>query len=90
MIIYVGCCTFVFISGPFSIIYQDHLTCFMEPPQVIHTPAFHKPSHPSCSTGNRVQKGIVQVRYESPHSINKQPLFNSPAKRPHLPGAAWR
>ncbi len=34
------------------------------------------------------QKVMVQARYESPHSINEQPLFNSPAKHPHLPGAA--
>lgn len=31
---------------------------------------------------------MVQERYESPRSINKQPLFNSPAKHPHLPEAA--
>ncbi len=28
----------------------------------------------------------VTARYESPRSINEQPLFNSPAKHPHLPG----
>lgn len=31
---------------------------------------------------------MVQMRYESPRSINKQPLFNSSAKHPHLPVAA--
>lgn len=31
---------------------------------------------------------MVQVKYESPNSINEQPLFNSPVKRPHLPEAA--
>lgn len=30
----------------------------------------------------------VMTRYESLCSIKNQPLFNSPAKRPHLPGAA--
>lgn len=31
---------------------------------------------------------MVQAKYESPHSINEQLLFNSPAKNPYIPGAA--
>lgn len=60
----------------------------MEAPQVVYALASSNLSHPSCSTAKCTAKVIVQTRYESPYSINEQPLFNSPAKHSHLPVAA--
>lgn len=48
--------------------------------QVVHTPSIL--SHPSRGTANGGAKGCDQIQ---PCSIKNQPLFNSLAKRPHLP-----
>lgn len=53
----------------------------------MHLPQATSPIHHAAQL-TALQKVMVPARYESPHSINEQPLFNSPAKHPHLPGAA--
>lgn len=77
-----------YLEHPINIFYHTYCRYNAEAPCGALELARNNTTHPSCRTANRSAKVMVQERYESSCSINKQPLFRSPAKYPHLPEAA--